>query len=164
MKQGLVFCVQVNQDILTDTEEMIGMTVFLGLDLLRFWLYLQEAQGFSRTQSKSRLVYDYSKHSSQGNGNGDVSPVKTCSIAGPASPSKHEDKLATVQGDTSVIQADDAVKLLPIQVGNMAEGAFCMSLFWLLSNLSVLYSQYVWVCILSWSPISASLFSFIKLC
>lgn len=112
------------------------MTVFLGLDLLRFWLYLQEAQGFSRTQSKSRLVYDYSKHSSQGNGNGDVSPIKTCSIAGPASPSKHEDKLATMQDDTSVTQGD-AAKLLPIQVGNMAEGAFCMS-FWLLTNRSVI--------------------------
>jgi hypothetical protein len=96
--------------------------------LLRFWLYLQEAQGFSSTQSKSRLVYDYSKHSSQGNGNGDVSPVKTCSIAGPASPSKHEDKVATMQDDTSVTQADDTVKVLPIQVGNMAEGAFCMSI------------------------------------
>jgi hypothetical protein len=137
VKREFVVCVQVNQDILTDTEEMIGMTVFLGLDLLRFWLYLQEAQGFSRTQSKSRLVYDYSKHSSQGDGNGDVSPVKTCSIAGPASPSKHEDKLATMQDDTSVTQTN-AVKLLPIQVGNMAESAFCMSLFWLLTNLSVL--------------------------
>jgi hypothetical protein len=82
-------------------------------------------------------VYDYSKHSSQGNGNGDVSPVKTCSIAGPASSSKHEDKLATIQEDTSVTRAD-AVKLLPIQVGNMAEGAFYMSLFWLLTNISVL--------------------------
>jgi len=137
VKHEFVVCVQVKQDILTDTEETIGMTVFLGLDLLRFWLYLQEAQGFSRTQSKSRLVYDYSKHSSQGNGNGDVSSVKTCSIAGSASPSKHEDKLATIQEDTSVTQAD-AVKLLPIQVSNMAEGAFYMSLFWLLTNISVL--------------------------
>jgi hypothetical protein len=136
-KREFVVCVQVNQDILTDTEVTIEMTVFLGLDLLRFWLYLQEAQGFSHTQSKSRLVYDYSKHSSQGNGNGEVSPVKTCRIAGPASSSKHEDKLATMQDDTSVTQAD-AVKLLPIQVGNMAEGAFCVSLFWLLINLSVL--------------------------
>jgi len=136
VKREFVVCVQVNQDILIDTEETIGMTVFLGLDLLRFWLYLQEAQGFSCTQSKSRLVYDYSKHSSQGDGNGDVSPVKTRSIAGPASPSKHEDKLATMQDDTSVTQAN-AVKLLPIQVGNMAEDAFCMSLFWLLTNLSV---------------------------
>lgn len=143
VKHEFVLCVQVNQDILIDTEVMIGKTVFIGttvfigLDLLRFWLYLQEAQGFSHTQSKSRLVYDYSKHSSQGNSNGDVSPVKTCSIAGPASPSKHEDKLATIQDEAPVTQAD-AVKLLPIQVGNMAEGAFCMSLFWLLTNLSVL--------------------------
>jgi hypothetical protein len=137
VKHEFVVCVQVKQDILTDTEETIGMRVFLGLDLLRFWLYLQEAQGFSRTQSKSRLVYDYSKHSSQGNGNGDVSPVKKCSIAGPASPSKHEDKLATIQEETSVTQAE-AVTLLAIQVGNMAEGAFYMSLFWLLTNISVL--------------------------
>ena len=98
------------------------MTEFLGLDLLRFWLCLQEAQGFTCTQSKSRLVYDYSKPSSQGNGNGDVSPVKTCNTAGPASPNKHEDKLATMPDDTSVTQAD-AVKLLPIQVGNKAESA-----------------------------------------
>jgi len=83
-------------------------------------------------------VYDYSKHSSQGNSNGDVSPVKTCSIAGPTSPSKHGDKVATMQDDTSVTQTDDTVKVLPIQVSNMAEGAFCMSLFWLLTNLSVL--------------------------
>jgi hypothetical protein len=85
--------------------------------LLSFSLYLQEAQGFSRTQSKSRLVYDYSKHSSQGNGNGDVSPVKTRSIAAAASSSKHEDKLATMRNDVPVTQ-DDAVKLMPIQVGS----------------------------------------------
>ena len=124
VKHEFVLCVQVKQDILTDTEEMTRMTVFLGLDLLRFWLYLQEAQGFSRTQSKSRLVYDYSKHSSQGNGNGVVSPVKTCSIAGPASASKHEDQLAPIQEDTSATQAD-AVKLMPIQVGNMADYFGC---------------------------------------
>jgi hypothetical protein len=67
-------------------------------------------------------VYDYSKHSSQDNSNGDVSPVKTRSIAGPSSPSKHEDKLTTMQDDTSETQAD-AVKSLPIQVGNTGEGA-----------------------------------------
>jgi hypothetical protein len=67
-------------------------------------------------------VYDYSKHSSQGNGDGDVSPVKTRSIAGPSSPSKHEDRLTAIQDDSSETEAD-AVKLLSNQVGNMSDGA-----------------------------------------
>lgn len=74
-------------------------------------------------------MYDYSKHSSQGNGNGDVLPVKTCSIAAPSSSSKHEDKLVTVQSDISVTP-DDAVKLLPIQVENVAgDASVSMSAF-----------------------------------
>jgi hypothetical protein len=70
-------------------------------------------------------VYDYSKHSSQGNGTGDESPVKTCSSAVAASSSKLENKQVTKQNDMSVTQ-DDSVKLLPVQVGNVAEsGSVC---------------------------------------
>jgi hypothetical protein len=83
-------------------------------------LYLQEAQGFSRTQSKSRLVYDYSKNSSQGNGNHDVSSVKACNIAAPDSSNKIENKLATIEENASVTQRGSGT-LVPVQVGSKAK-------------------------------------------
>jgi hypothetical protein len=76
----------------------------LGLDFLRLLLYLQEAQGFSRTQSKSRLVYCYSKHSSQGSGNDGVSSAKTGSITAPGSSNKVESKLAKIEENVRVTQ------------------------------------------------------------
>ncbi|XP_023708576.1 anillin isoform X2 [Cryptotermes secundus] len=69
-----------------------------------------EAQGFSRTQSKARLVYDYSKHSPQGEENDD----KTCNIPAPVSSDEVKNKLATIQENVSETLLD-SVKLLPVQ-------------------------------------------------
>jgi hypothetical protein len=76
-------------------------------------LYLQEAQGFSRTDSKSRLVYYYSKHSPQGEGND-----KTCNISAAASTDKHENKLVAIQENVSDTKLDS------VQVGNKVKGAY----------------------------------------
>ncbi|PNF20524.1 hypothetical protein B7P43_G05327, partial [Cryptotermes secundus] len=71
-----------------------------------------EAQGFSRTQSKARLVYDYSKHSPQVEENDD----KTCNIPAPVSSDEVENQLATIQENVSETLLD-SVKLLRVQMG-----------------------------------------------
>jgi hypothetical protein len=73
---------------------------------------LQEAQGFSRTDSKSRLVYDYSNRSLQDEGKG----LETCNMTAAASSVKDENKLITIQENVS--DTSDSVKLSPDQVGN----------------------------------------------
>jgi hypothetical protein len=64
-------------------------------------------------------VYDYSKHSSQGNGN-DMSSVKTYNIGAPASSNEVGNKLATIQENVCMTQ-HDSVNLLSVQVGNKAK-------------------------------------------
>ncbi|PSN56602.1 hypothetical protein C0J52_01580 [Blattella germanica] len=57
-----------------------------------------EAQGFSRTQSKSRLVYDYSKHSSQGDGRDPAAANKLGTITENTVPANHKsEKLEAVK-------------------------------------------------------------------
>jgi hypothetical protein len=64
-------------------------------------------------------VYDYSKHSPQGEGNDN----RTCNITAPSSSDKVENKLATIHENVSNRELD-YVKLLPVQVGNMVKGAY----------------------------------------
>jgi hypothetical protein len=60
-------------------------------------------------------VYDYSKHSSQGNGNDDVSSLKACNIAAPDSSNKVENKLATIKENVAVSSG----MLVPVQVNHL---------------------------------------------